>query len=100
MRAVSAKNQMGVTIHQSRRDPPPRAIDPFGRIGARWKVGTAAREGDAAVARGNQAVLDHTEPGHILPDRGEPGVEPDSIEALGHAALLGGRSLTYLYVYT
>ena len=100
MRAVSAKDQMGMTIHQSGRDPPPRAVDPLDRVGVRWKVGTAACEGDAAVARGDQAVLDHTELGHTLPDRGEPGVVPDSIEALGHAALLGGRSLTYLYVYT
>ena len=65
MRAVSAENQMGMTIHQSGRDPPPAAIDPFGRIGARWKVGTAACEGDAAVARGDQAILEHRDHVHV-----------------------------------
>jgi len=49
----------------------------------------AAREHDAAVARCDQAVLNHTELGQILPQRGEAGIEPDTIKALGHAALPG-----------
>src|SRR5258705_68738 len=83
---VSAENQMGMTIHQSGGDPPPGAIDPFGRIRARWKVGTRAGEGDAAIPRCDHAVLDHAEVGPIPPNRGEPGIVSDSIEVLGHAA--------------
>ena len=94
VRAVSAENQMGMTIHQSGRDPPPRAIDPLGRIGIRWKIGTRAGKDDAAIARCDHAMLDHAELGQILPNGGEPGIVPDSIEALGHAASLDGRSLT------
>ena len=52
---VSTENQVGMTIHQSGRDPPRRAIDPFGRIGIRWKVGTAACKDDAAIARRDHA---------------------------------------------
>src|SRR5207253_2670885 len=48
MGAVSTENQMGMTIDQSGRDPPPAAIDPFSRVGVRWKVGMAARKGDTA----------------------------------------------------
>ena len=77
---------MGMTIDQSGRDPPPAAIDPFGRIGVRWKVRMAACKGDATIPRGNHATLDHAEVGQIPPNGGEPGVMPDSIEALGHAA--------------
>jgi hypothetical protein len=33
VRAVSAEYQMGMTIDQSGRDPPPAAIDALGRIG-------------------------------------------------------------------
>ncbi len=77
---------MGMAIHQSGRDPPPGAIDPFGRIRARWKVGTRAGEDDAAIPRCDHAVLDHAEVGPIPPNRGEPCVVPDSIETLGHAA--------------
>src|SRR5213079_3161597 len=51
--AVSAEDQMGMTIDQSGRDPPPAAIDPFGGIGVRWKVGTVACEDDAAIPRGD-----------------------------------------------
>ena len=85
---------MGMTIHQSGRDPSPRAIDPFGRIGVRWKVGTAACEDNAAIARRDHAVIDHAEFGQILANGGEPGVVPDAIKALGHGISLNGRSLT------
>ena len=88
MRTISAKHQMGMTIHQPGRDPAALAIDPLCGIGVRWKVGARPCEDDTTVARGDQAVLDQTEFGQILPDRGEPGIEPDSIETLGHAALL------------
>ena len=77
---------MGMTIDQSGRDPPPAAIDPFGRIGVRWKVRMAACKGDATIPRGNHATLDHAEVGQIPPNGGEPGIMPDSIKALGHAA--------------
>jgi hypothetical protein len=77
---------MGMTIQQSGRDPPPRAINPFGRIGTRWKVGTRASKDDAAIPRRDHAALDNAEFGQIPPNSGEPGIVPDSIETLGHVA--------------
>jgi hypothetical protein len=94
VRAVSTKNQVSVTIHQSGRDPPSRAIDPFGGIGIRWKFGTVAREDDAAITRRDHTVIDHAEIGLIRAKRGEPGIMPDTIEALGHGISLKGGSLT------
>ena len=94
MRTVSTEDQMGVTIHQSGRDPSPRAIDPFGGIGVRWKIGSAACKGDTAIACRNHAMLDDAEIGQIPAKRGEPGIVPDTIKALGHGISLNGRSLT------
>ena len=90
---------MGMTIHQSGRDPrPAQSI----RSTASASDGKSERLPAKAMQPSRaaiEAVLDHTEPGQIPPDRGEPGVEPDSIEALGRTALLGGRSLTALCLY-
>ena len=94
VRAVSTEDQMGVTIHQSGHDPSPRAVDPFRRICVRWKIGTAACKDDASIARRDHAVLDDPETGQIFAKRGEPGVVPDAIKALGHGISLNGRSLT------
>ena len=86
MCTVSAENQVGVTIHQSGRDPSPRAVDPFGGIGTRWKVGTRASEDDAAIPRCDHTALNYARLGQIPPNGGKPGIVPDSIKALGHAA--------------
>ena len=100
VRAVSAEHQMGMTIDQSGRDPPSRAIDPLSRIGVRRKVGTRAREDDATIPRCDHALLDHAEVGQILPNGGEPGIMPNSIKALGHAAFPRRQKLDGVYVYT
>src|SRR5262249_3403562 len=94
VRAVATENQVSVTIHQSGRDPPPCAIDPFGRVGVRRKIGTVAREDDAAITRRDHAVLDRADIGLIRAKRGEPGILPDTIKALGHGISLNGRTLT------
>ncbi len=93
MRAVSTENQMSVTIDKSRRDPPPRAIDPFGGIGIRWEVGTVACKDNAAITRRDHAVLDHAEIGLISAKRGKPGIVPDTIKALCHGISLKRRKL-------
>ena len=51
-----------------------------------------AREDDTAIARCDHAPLDHTKIGQIRPKSDEPGIVPDTIEALGSATSLDSRS--------
>src|SRR3954449_2462037 len=87
MRAVAAIDQVSMTIDEARRDPAPLAIDPLRRVDIDRKFRRRTGIGDAAIARGNHALLDQPEPRQRLAQGREPRIVPDPIEALGHAAL-------------
>ena len=59
--AIAAVNQMGMTVDQARRDPAAGAIDPLPGIEAGGRIRGRAGIDDAAVAGGDQAVIDQTE---------------------------------------
>ena len=59
--AIAAIDQMGMTVDQARRDPAAVAIDPLPRVERGRRVRGGAGIDDAAVAGGDQAVIDQTE---------------------------------------
>ena len=94
MGAVAGINEMGVAIDEPGRDPAPfaiRALDGLESGGARRR----ARIDDAALAFGDEAVLDRAEARFVGTKRRETGIVPKPIypHRHGRGPLLACRQL-------
>ena len=94
-RSVAGVDEMGVAVDQPRRDPAAGAVDRLGGIEGR-RIGNGAREQDAAILRGYDAIFDEAE--SVARHRRKAGKLPQRVAGEGrrHAVTQkhGGRPLS------